>query len=271
MSERDLHDVNARFERALLESARDDAAAPGPDVDAAWQRFAASLNALGASTSESDGAASALQTGAPELPALAQARRLHAAKWTLIGAAFGSALTVLTVLALRGDRLTAPATPAAVQPGAVHVSPARSEPTDATSAAAQPATSAGPPAQSQLAPAAAPPAGASAAALPTRVPAVTNRARAANAESALRAQVALLDAARKHAAAGDHRAALRVVERFEREFPHGQLAPDAQVVAIQALAAQGDRDQLTIRAARFLAAHPLDPHAAQVRHLSAAP
>jgi hypothetical protein len=103
------------------------------------------------------------------------------------------------------------------------------------------------------------------------MPSVPNRARATSAESTLCAQVMLLDAARMHAAAGDHRAALRVVERFERELPRGQLLPDAQVVALQALAALGDRDDLTRRAARFLAAHPLDPHTARVRRLTGAP
>lgn len=84
----------------------------------------------------------------------------------------------------------------------------------------------------------------------------------------LAAEVALLDEARNTLAAGDLEQVLRLVDHYREEFPSGQLAPDADVVAIEALAALGDRAQVTLRAKRFLDFYPRDPHVARIRSLA---
>jgi hypothetical protein len=82
--------------------------------------------------------------------------------------------------------------------------------------------------------------------------------------STLAAEVAALDAARK---AGSADETLRLVDRYQYDFPAGELTADAEVVAMEALSAKGERDELALRAARFLARYPNDPHAAEVRRL----
>jgi outer membrane protein assembly factor BamD (BamD/ComL family) len=86
--------------------------------------------------------------------------------------------------------------------------------------------------------------------------------------STLAAEVALLDAVRAKIAAAAYDEALRGVEQFHRSFPAGELAPDADVLALEALAQKGDHSELDRRAARFLARYPADPHAARVRGLT---
>ncbi len=85
------------------------------------------------------------------------------------------------------------------------------------------------------------------------------------AASTLGAEVARLDSAREAFRAGAFDEAIRRVESYHREFPQGVLAPDAEVVAIEALAEQKERDEAAARAAAFLANYPADPHAAKVR------
>jgi outer membrane protein assembly factor BamD (BamD/ComL family) len=85
--------------------------------------------------------------------------------------------------------------------------------------------------------------------------------------STLAAEVAALDAARTAAAAGELDRTLRLLDRYHYEFPAGELAADADVVAIEARAAQGDHAEVARLAARFLARYPNDPHAAEVRRL----
>jgi hypothetical protein len=73
----------------------------------------------------------------------------------------------------------------------------------------------------------------------------------------LRAQAALGD--------GDCSSALRSVNEARRRFPGGQLAPEREAMAVQALACAGDRDGASERAARFLRDYPSSPHADLVR------
>jgi outer membrane protein assembly factor BamD (BamD/ComL family) len=62
--------------------------------------------------------------------------------------------------------------------------------------------------------------------------------------------------------------ALRIADQYRTDYPNGELAPEAEVVAIEALAARGDQPALAARAARFLARYPSDPHAARVGWLA---
>jgi outer membrane protein assembly factor BamD (BamD/ComL family) len=86
--------------------------------------------------------------------------------------------------------------------------------------------------------------------------------------STLAAEVARIDAARSASANGKHDEAIRLIERFHRDFPEGALAPDADVVALEAAAAKHDRAEVERRAARFLSQYPGDPHAARVQGLA---
>ena len=57
---------------------------------------------------------------------------------------------------------------------------------------------------------------------------------------------------------------LELVALFHASHPSSPLAPDAEMVALRALLAQGERQALRIRARSFLVAYPNDPHAARV-------
>lgn len=269
-------DEARRFERLLLDSARADALPH--DVSGAWARFGASL----ASVAELS-AAGTVATGVRTLGQASSARgggahalalRFSALKWLLVGALTGSALTALGMSRIR-DWRSGPAAPTAqVSTVAVVTPPVASVPS---------ATIASISADLGVA---------SAVPITRRTPFRTRRdtplahsrssssntddvgtsgsasATEAQAQSTLSAQVALLDAARTASAAGAFGEALSVIERYQAEFPSGELAPDAEVVALEALAAQGDSEALAGRAARFLARYPGDPHVARVKELA---
>jgi TolA-binding protein len=94
----------------------------------------------------------------------------------------------------------------------------------------------------------------------------TNR-RVANG-SILAAEVSRIDAARSASTGGANDEAIRLIERYHQDFPKGALAPDADVVALEAVAAKGDKAEITRRAALFLSRYPADPHAARVKWLA---
>jgi hypothetical protein len=60
-------------------------------------------------------------------------------------------------------------------------------------------------------------------------------------DSTRSAEVSRIDAARTANAAGDYDETVWLVERYHRDFPDGALAPDADVVALEAVAAKRDR------------------------------
>jgi hypothetical protein len=86
--------------------------------------------------------------------------------------------------------------------------------------------------------------------------------------SALAAEVARLDTARTSNASGDYDGTIQLIERYHRDFPDGALAPDADVVALEAVAAKRDQAETARRAALFLSRYTGDPHAARVRWLA---
>ncbi len=57
---------------------------------------------------------------------------------------------------------------------------------------------------------------------------------------------------------------MRLIASYNDDFPSGALAPDADVVALEAAAAKHDRPEVARRALRFLMRYPSDPHAARV-------
>lgn len=65
--------------------------------------------------------------------------------------------------------------------------------------------------------------------------------------------------------AKDARAALDLLDRYDRDFPRGALAPEATVARIEALVAAGDLATARALAETFLAAHADSPLAHRVR------
>jgi hypothetical protein len=247
--------ADQRFERLLIDSAERDEMPR--DVDAAWDKFGAALNG-----------ASLLAAGAGGALAARHAQRWLAAKWLIWGALTGSALTALSLRpshdrASEASRtLPAPtATPAAPSPPLSATSEVEAQPRTTTDAVAKITTTAA-----------------------TTTPKTTHKQQALprtplapkpslrdeptpSQSSTLSAQVALLDAARTAIAAGALTEALRLSDRYRADFPSGQLAPEAEVVAIEALTLRGERQAASERAARFLARYPGDPHTARVKWL----
>jgi hypothetical protein len=78
-----------------------------------------------------------------------------------------------------------------------------------------------------------------------------------------------LEAARAALAAGDPATALAHVSDYDRDFPNGELSPEASVLRIEALAAMGANADAIAAADRFLAATPNSPHARHVRAIVA--
>jgi hypothetical protein len=96
-----------------------------------------------------------------------------------------------------------------------------------------------------------------------RSPARTDAA-GAEAPSALRAESLLLAAARAKFRGGDYHGALDDVARLGAQFPRGRLIQERELVAIDCLAALGDRQTMETRARAFLARFPASPYAAHV-------
>jgi hypothetical protein len=88
-----------------------------------------------------------------------------------------------------------------------------------------------------------------------------------SASSALKAESLLLAAARSKFAAGDASGALDDVGRLGAQFPHGKLVQEREVVAIDCLAALGDRAAMRARALAFRERFPNSPYTAHVRQV----
>lgn len=83
----------------------------------------------------------------------------------------------------------------------------------------------------------------------------------------LRAEVAVLERARAALSAGDARRTLVELEAHRKLAPAGALAPEAQALRIEALAALGKRSEAAEEARDYLARHPATPAADRVRDL----
>lgn len=254
------------FERQLLNSARSDAVPPAA-VHAAWARFAGATAALAALSGGVNAA-----RGIP-----ASTKAVVAAKWLAIGALCGSSLTAVW---LRSKPSALP-TPAALVPSS-SAWRAAGELTRASSTPAMLSAEPSPPAPGVLlAPGitASPgvmrrgtdagqtrlrgerrPLESSASSAPLRD---TRSAPAIARRSTLAAEVSLLDSARAASFAGAYRDALRRIDDYHQQFPTGELSADAEVVAIDALAAEHSALGVE-RARRFLERYPNDPHTAHV-------
>ena len=98
---------------------------------------------------------------------------------------------------------------------------------------------------------------------PTRAPAA-----AGTTSSALRAELAALDAARSTLASGNSVGALSFLDAYFRTFPRGRLHPEAEVLRIDALAKGGRMDDARKYAHEFLRRHPSSVLAARARSIA---
>lgn len=262
-------DLDAAFERRLIDSASGDSA-PAGARKAAWLRFSATLVATAALPGASK----------PLLPAPSSGRTglLTAAKWLVIGAVAGSSLTAVWLRASHSPQhiaVQSGAPTARVQPDSAEPS-VHEQPLSAAEAATEPRAQEVRRRDTSE---------------PDRVNDESGTVRArrgslkrtatrsllapelpsAPTESNLGREVSLLDRARKASLAGAFSDAVRQIEQYHREFPDGELAADAEVIAIDALDAAQRKTELVQRAARFLSRYPGDPHAPHVQSLAPAP
>jgi TolA-binding protein len=104
-------------------------------------------------------------------------------------------------------------------------------------------------------------------------PATPRRRRTATAAPTtdLRAEIALLDAARAAIAGGADDRALVLLRRYETRYPAGAFRPESAALRIEALARLGQTREARALGAAFLADHPDSPLAPRVRRALAAP
>lgn len=81
----------------------------------------------------------------------------------------------------------------------------------------------------------------------------------------LSAELAALDAARTSLSHSDPASALVALDAYGRDFPHGRLKIEAEVLRIGALAKSGQGEAARTRAEAFLRAHPDSVLASRVR------
>ena len=229
--------ADAAFERALLDSAKVDRVSEAATREA-WERFTRATGAVALVA----GGAAALRARQGLVRKLSHGAAL---KWLVVGAIGGSALTALWTRGVSTpespELRDLPSTASAVPSGF-----------EETLAAAPPAKE-GPRASPQHALAG------------TRRRSPSSAAQSAShPDSTLPAEVRALDAARSAIANGAFREAVRLVDEYHRDFAHGQLTADADVLAIESLEAMGDHADAARRATEFLRRYPKDPHAGRI-------
>jgi hypothetical protein len=85
--------------------------------------------------------------------------------------------------------------------------------------------------------------------------------------SALAREIALLDGSRSALSANDATEALRLLDRYAREFETGSLWPEAVVLRIDSLLRKGDAQAARLLAAQFEQSRPNDSHLLRIRSL----
>jgi len=83
----------------------------------------------------------------------------------------------------------------------------------------------------------------------------------------LAGEVATLDKAQAAASAGDPTRTLRLLDSYQRQYPHGNLGPEAQLLRIEALVQNGQSAVALPIARRMLKDAPTGPHAERIRAL----
>jgi hypothetical protein len=249
----------SELERILLASAEADGPTPA-ETERAWREFRANAGALAAlSSSPPTPSAPLASSPTPSAPlAWFAAPRARALQWLLLGAIGGGSLVALWRPLEQSAEPPPPLPVTLAVPASGELTP---DP-ESGRAANLPA----PPAAPRALPAGPPPRSPH----PRRTAASPAPGRAAASESRLAREVAALDAARTALAIGANAEVLQQIEDYHREFPRGALAADADVVAIEALAAERNQVALARAVQRFLRQYPRDPHVARVRELESA-
>src|SRR5262249_13702807 len=80
-------------------------------------------------------------------------------------------------------------------------------------------------------------------------------------------EAALLAQSRRDLSQGNSLAALDGLDRYTREFPHGELPPDALLLLVEALRTRGEHTRASAVAGQFVAKNPQSPYAASMRRL----
>lgn len=244
------------FERALLSSAR----RVGPSPEAV--RAVAATMAAAAVSSAVAGTASAAAAGqltlAGKLAALSTATKVAiavVAPIAVAGAVAGGSVFVDHPPANTPTVVEARSMPSQRREPSPARPPGPAETDDAISPESLPvAQSADLPRVVGLSPSAAP-----------LAPVASEPAPVAAAVPGIAEEVRRLDYARAALASGRAAVALTLVSSYERDFPRGALAREAQVVRIEAYAELGQASTASRLAAEFVARHPNDPHTARLR------
>ncbi len=271
------------LEQRLLQSAQSDAAPPG-----ARERMAAALAPLlleqplpgqPACPEPSEGARRASEGGAGW-------RALSSPRSALLGIAGAGVIYLLAALLARPA-----SSPAASEPQAELGPAPDTQPPAALEARPTPALPAASPELTEGAPALlesapqrrrrtpfASPTASRAAVAAEPAPAATSSRAAANAPGAaqpagsLLQEVRQLDSIRSALRAGQLRRAARGLAQYDRRFPHGELAREKSVLALDLLVASGAHGQARARAAELLAQPGMARYAVHLRAiLDAAP
>jgi hypothetical protein len=83
----------------------------------------------------------------------------------------------------------------------------------------------------------------------------------------LEQEIASLAEARRLLASHDANGAIRALDQYRSQYPHGALATEATVVRIEALVGRGDRATAIAMARRFLASNATGPYSRRIESL----
>lgn len=264
--------IDREFERRLLDAAK---SAPGPQsVELAWLNLSSAMRLASANLEQLSGLHPIAPSTHPKTPAAAQASvqvgARKAVTWLLLGAVGGSAITAMILLNTRrlGLEVPLPALPKLSSVASVENTPQLgleplAESNTREGLVAAPGKSI--PVTSRRLTNAAVGGNARAVLQSTDAPASNAGAVPPSESSTLAREVRWLDAARTACRAGAYDQAVYLVNSYHREFPRGVLAPDADVIGLEAVLEKGDREAVTEQGAAFLARYPTDPHAVRVR------
>jgi hypothetical protein len=104
-----------------------------------------------------------------------------------------------------------------------------------------------------------PPPAAASPSVPSLVVTAAPAASSAPAIPALAAEIVVLDEARGALRGRDAATALRALDRYAKEFPHGQMSAEAMMLRVKALVQSGDRATAESLAKSFESANPRSP------------
>lgn len=251
-----------KFDRALLESARDDRAPDGSE-ERALAALGIGAVAIGAAVVASQGAAAP-----PAAVAASKIATAVALKWLGIGLAVTIATAApVTYLVVSGAKTPEAVAPPGSAGGAAPTAPR------STSAAAPTA----PPPVAEADETRAIPASALTEAIPeppaasangTASPPPRTSAAPARSASSLSPELDVLDRARAALAARDAAGARQALDEYQRRFPAGSLREEAELASIETLVLSGDTTSAHDAALRFLAARPSSTYGGRVRAIA---